>query len=314
MPPYLPVFSISRSQSIRLGRGPGNVTVSELNSGDIPINPQTGALIGPFYADLGNANTRRDYQHHQTLGALIDVGSSSNTVYTDLFGSGLVVTAGTGFALNIAAGFITSRYSGAQIAVPAQVVTPAVPPLFGGRTDLVTVNAAGIVSIVAGTADLIGPTYQVTSVATSGVPTGGTFKLGVTYNGFFFQTAAIAYNAAASAVATAVLAATGGPNNIALSAYAPAAALTGSGGPLGTAAAVLTASAGLEGSFTVGVLANALTGGTTPSATATVTTTGVGAVGAGPNGSSLILAPVYIPSTASTSANYTIGAGSMLTS
>lgn len=317
MPPYLPVASITRSQQVRLGRGPGLAKVRELNPTDSPIGYQSGALLGPFYADLGQGNVRRDLEHHLAIGAVLPLGVPSKTVYTDLFApSGLAVTAGSGYALNVAAGVIQSRWSGAQINVPATTVTPGAPPAYGTRTDLVLVSATGAVSVVAGAPDTLGaPTYEVDTVATTGTPTGGTFQLGFNYNGFWFVTGNIAYNAAASAVATAVLAATGGPNNVALSSFAPGAALTGSGGALTTAPVTLTAGGGLEGPITnVQVVANALTGGTTPGVTFTRVTQGAGGQSQTPGGSALVLAAVNIPATATSSSNYTITTGQLLTS
>jgi hypothetical protein len=292
MPPFLPAFSISRSQSVRLGRGPGNQNVPELNSGDIAINPQTGALIGPQYVDLGNPYTRRDYQRHQAMGALIDVGSTSNTVYSDLFGTGFAVTNGSGFTLNVAAGVIQSRYSGAQIAVPATTVTTPGAPLFGTRNDLVIVNNAGVVSLLPGPMDTVAPTYDVVTVSSSAAITGGTFKVGFTYNGFWFTTAALANTTTGAQLATAMLAATGGPNNAALSAYAPSAvaglSATGAGLSTGAVNLVVTAAGGLEGPLqNVTLLNNTATGGTL---SLVHTTSGVGAQGFGPNGGYLILA------------------------
>jgi hypothetical protein len=316
VPPFLPVFSISRSQSVRLGRGPGNQNVPELDSGDTPFNPQTGALISPFYADFGNSYVRRDYQRHQAIGALIDVGSTSLTQYSDLFtASGLVVSAGTGFTLSLSAGTVQSRYSGWQLSVAAgtNAYTPAPPPAFGNRTDLVVLNSAGIVSIITGAADLAAPTYQVVTLTPSASLSGGSFFLGFSYNGYWFKTATTASSAVASTIATNVLAATGGPNATALSSFAPGAALTGAGGALSAGTAVtLTSSAGLEGNLTnIEVLTSSLTGGTLSAAT---TTQGVGNYGATPNGNYLVLAQVLVPSTATTSANYTITTGAMQTS
>lgn len=311
MPPFLPTFSISRSQSVRLGRGPGNQNVPELNSGDIAVNPQTGALIGPQYVDLGNAYTRRDYQHHQAVGAIIDVGSTSNTVYSDLFGTGFAVTNGAGFVLNVAAGVIQSRYSGAQIAVPATTVTTPGAPLFGTRNDLVIVNNAGVVSLLAGPQDLVAPTYDVVTVASSAAITGGNFKVGFTYNGYFFSTASLSNAATGASLATAILAATGGPNNAALSAYAPSAAtaLTGTGTLLsgGATSLVVTAAGGLEGPLAnVTLLNNTTTGGTL---SLTHTTSGVGAQGFGPNGSYLILTST---STAVAATSATLGGATLM--
>lgn len=317
MPPFQPVLSISRSQSVRLGRGPGLTQVQEIDSGDLPYNVQSGQLIGPFYADLGNPLVRRDYQHHQALGALVDfTAPNPMTTYSDLFlVSGGAVTAGTGYAVNVSAGVIQSRFSGAQLNFPAAVLTPATPPAFGNRQDLVAVSNSGQVSLYTGPADTIAVGYQTISLIPSAALTAGTFKLGFSFNGYWFTTAAIAYNATAATIATAVLAATGGPNNVALSAFCPGAGLTGSGGPLSSNLTVsLVASGSLEtNASNVSVLtAGTITGGTIT--TSSVEAPGGGQAGLTPTGGMLVLAPVNVPSTATSSANYTIGAGWALTS
>ncbi len=298
MPPYIPLLSISRSQSIRIGRGPGNSVVNELNLGDIATNPHTGALISLFYADLGNPNVRKDYQHHAAMGAVESIGNASLTTSSDLFRvSGLAVTAGTGFGINVAAGLIQSRFYGGQLATALQTVTPA-PPSTSDRTDLVVLNNAGVASVVAGVAGGV-PTYEVDSVVTSGVPTGGTFTLQFTYDGNTYTTAPIAFNASAAAVASALAAATGGP--------ALPGTLTGSGGPLPTAVTI-TASGAFEGPIT-GQIGNGagLTGGTAPAVAFTRTTQGTGGSPAPtfPAGNTMTLAEVFIPSTATSSTNYT---------
>lgn len=296
MAPFLPIVSISRSQAVRIGHGPNAAPPSiTYNSG----NPQTGGLPYLFYADLADGNVRKDLQHHQAIGAILEMGAPSLTVWSDLFKvSGLAVSNGTGFALSVASGTIQSRFYGAQLAVSAQTVTPAAPSSTD-RTDLVVVSPAGVVSIIQGAAAGAAATYEVDSVATSGTPTGGTITLGFTYNGFNYTTGTIAYNASASTVASAILAATGGP-------ALPSGSLTGSGGPLTTAAVTLTASSALEGPISnQRVVANALTGGTNPSATFTQTTAGSGSLTSGYGGSTLPLATVFIPSTATSNSNYT---------
>lgn len=254
-----------------------------------------------YYANLGSGVTRRDIQHHTSIGALIPVGAATNSVWSDVFKvSGLAVTAGTGFAVNVAAGVIQSRFYGAtaQLAASAQVVTPGAPSAFD-RTDQVIISSAGVVSVVPGRAATATAIYEVDSVVTSGVPTGGTFALSFMYAGFTYTTAGIAFNASAATVATAVLAATGGP-------ALPATSIAGTGGALPTAV-TLTTSGALQGPITNQVFnGNLLTGGTAPSGTFTATTAGVGATAPQPNGGFLPLAHVYIPSTATTSANYTI--------
>jgi hypothetical protein len=106
------------------------------------------------------------------------------------------------------------------------------------------------------------------TLTVTGTPTGGTIALTGTnpFTGAAFTTAAIAYNAAASAVATAVSNALG----------ITGATVTGGGGALPGPAVTLTFSGALAG-MPVPLLAlgtNALTGGTTPTAAVVHTTIG----------------------------------------
>jgi hypothetical protein len=300
MAPFLPVVSINGQQQVRLGRGPGNAVPRSLNLGDTAITPQAGNLTCAFYANLGQAEVRRDLQRHSAIGSIISVGNLTLSLWSDLFAaSGLVVSAGSGFGLNISAGILQSRLFGGQAAVAAvNGLTPVAPSAFD-RTDLVVISNNGVISVVQGPVATGAATYEVDSVVTSGTPTGGTFTLGFTYNGFNYTTGTIAYNASAATVASAILAATGGP-------ALPSGTVTGSGGALPTAV-TLTASGALEGPITnQRVVANALTGGANPSVAYTVTTPGVGATLPNFAGASLPLATVFIPSTATSSSNYTI--------
>lgn len=328
MPPYQPVLSVSRSQSMRIGRGPGSSVVPEINSGDTLIHPDTGALQGPLYVDLGNPFARRDYQHHQAVGGMVDVPIFSSTAanqnplttYTDLFSpiAGLALSNGAGFGINVSAGIIQSRYTGGQIVIPATTVTPAAPPVAGGRIDSVVISSSGVVSVVTGAADTVAPTYDVWTLATTGA--GTSFKLQWTYDGFIFTTAAITATGTTASVATAIQGATGGPGNNA-STFLAAANGTGLLAPL---AAIATTGAGPLGSGTVTITASGMLEGPIPFAvvsnigvvvTLTHTTVGVGAaVPPIPSGDSLILGNVYVPSTATTSANYVYAAGPLMTS
>lgn len=294
--PYLPIISISRSQSTRIGRGPGNSVPNEIDLGDLTINPQTGGLITLFYANLGDPNVRRDYQHHSAIGALDSIGTASLSVTSDLFAAaGLAVTAGTGFAVNVAAGTLQARFYGGQLAVGAQVVTPGAPSATD-RTDLVIINNLGVVSVVAGLLSGV-PVYEIDTLTSTN--TAGTFGLEFTYNGSNYTTATnLAFNSTAAAVAAAVNAATGGPR-------LPA-TFTGTGGPLGTAAVTLTASSALEGPLTnQAIIPNALTGGAA-SFVRTTQGSGGGQAPVPPGGNVMALAEVFIPSTATSSANYVI--------
>lgn len=105
------------------------------------------------------------------------------------------------------------------------------------------------------------PANEVQSLATSGTPTGGTITL--TFQGQ--TTAPIAYNAAASAVQTALLAL----SNL------DTGDVVASGGALGTAPVVLTFGGRFAGANVPRMtVTSALTGGTDPTAAITVTTEG----------------------------------------
>lgn len=298
--PYLPIVSLNGQQNVRIGRGPGKSVPKSLTLFDQATNPQSGFLPSAFYADLSQSEVRRDVQRHSAIGAVIPVGAASLTVWSDLFvASGLAVTDGTGNSVNVAAGVIQSRLFGGQLSVSAVSGLAVAAASAFDRTDLVVVDAGGNLTVIQGAPAAAAATYEVDSVVTSGTPTGGTFTLGFTYGGFNYKTTTIAYNASAATVASDILAATGGP-------ALPASTLAGTGGALPTAV-TLTASGALEGPITnQHIVANALTGGTTPAVTFTVTTAGVGAAVPSFAGGSLPLATVFVPSTATSSSNYTI--------
>jgi hypothetical protein len=119
-------------------------------------------------------------------------------------------------------------------------------------------------------------TDEVQTIATTGTPTGGTFRL--SYEGLV--TAAIAFDAAAATIDTALEAlpsiGTGG--------------VTCAGGPLPTGVTVTFNSQNL-GRKAVPLIAlhtNSLTGGTTPTVTITETTPGVDAFGRGAGKGSMV--------------------------
>ncbi len=128
------------------------------------------------------------------------------------------------------------------------------------------------VRIANSTAYLAATTNEVQTIASTGGPTGGTFKLGFqrVSNGPVTATAAIAYNASAATVQAALEAlpsiGTGG--------------VVCTGGPIGTAGVVVTFSGAAMAGWNwplMSLYQNALTGGTTPTITRTMTTPGVGA-------------------------------------
>lgn len=289
MPPYVPYVGLSRSQSLRIGRGPGNKLVTQMNMGDIPTNPQSGWLNSLFYADLGDPNVRRDLQHHSTLGALDSVGTSSTTVYSDLFrADGLTLTpSGSNMTVAVAAGTLKSRFYGSILSVAAQTVTLNAAPALGNRLDYIVVNPAGVVSVISGPADSVAPTYEVWSV-TAGAASAGSFQVQFQYNGFLFTSAAIAYNALGSAVATAIQNATGGPGSATFAnLVGGTGGITGGGTALPGGPATVTFSAGVEGPvIPLAVDNQALTGGT---GAVTRTTVGVGSQSPFPSGNVLVL-------------------------
>lgn len=120
-------------------------------------------------------------------------------------------------------------------------------------------SAAGVATVTGAPS---AGTSEVQTVATTGIPTGGTFKL--SFKGQ--QTAAIAYNADATAVDTALEAlSTIGSGNV-----------TCGGGPLPTGVTVTFAGALAGRAVPLLTLTdNSLTGGSSPTVTITETTPGV---------------------------------------
>jgi hypothetical protein len=259
---YLPVVSLSRSQSVRLGRGMGNSVVNELNMGDLAVNPQTGALITLYYANLNDPWVRKDFQHHSTLGAIVAAGPLTTAHTSDLFAqtAAPTVAAGTGLSVTVPSFVLVGRTFGGVITVPTQTSLVVQPNTSGAtRTDAVVVNNAGQVEVITGTPNEAG-TSEVDTVTVTGAPTGGNFTLAGTYDGVPFVTAPLAYNATATTVADAVADAANYNSTT-----------TASGGPLpGTAAVLTTPGIALSGLSAAG----SFTGGTTPAVTYVQTTPG----------------------------------------
>jgi hypothetical protein len=130
-------------------------------------------------------------------------------------------------------------------------------PLLGFRSPGAMVESGVLLSSIAA----LGGTNEQQTVTITGTPTGGTFTL--TYAGA--TTAAIAYNAAAAAVQTALEALPNiGPGNVAVS-----------GGPGPGTPYVLTFQNQLaRQNITQLTAAHAFTGGTTPAIAVTTTTAG----------------------------------------
>lgn len=323
MPPHLPLLGISRSQSLRIGRGPGSTVVPPFNMGDIVTNPATGGLYSLFYADLGNPQVRRDIQHHSAEGALETVaGAASLSVWSDLYRlstTGLVVSAGTTWTLSVtpmttslAAPLIASRFYGPTASLP--VTQPDGSALGAGtnlvllslapanatydRYDQVYVTSAGRLGILTGgTASAVAVNNAFTLTAV-GSPAAGTFKIAFVYNGYPYQTAAIAFGATGAAVATAMIAAGGGVGN---PPTIPAGGFTGSGTTL-PATTTITSGAPLGGPVTgLAITDNTMTVNTTYTLATTVVGTG-GAQPPIPGGANLPLANVYVPAGAANAA------------
>lgn len=163
MPPYLPVLGLSRSQNIRLGRGPGNKLVRQFGTYG---TSQLGSAPVPFYADLGDPLVRQDLSHHTTLGAIIAVGPLTNNSSDWDVVTGGTVTPGTGLSVNVAAGTLVQRSTGNRVNFPGATNLATAAP-GGAGTDwtyliVVTDVANGVTSAVAGVAAPTG-----TSVAPS---------------------------------------------------------------------------------------------------------------------------------------------------
>lgn len=106
-------------------------------------------------------------------------------------------------------------------------------------------------------------TAAVTTIALTGVPTGGSISYTATVGGNTYTTAPLAFNANAAAVAAAFNALPGFPT------------VVGAGGPLPTAVTLTSSGSGPLPTITIAT--NALTGGTAPTSTIVVTTPGVAA-------------------------------------
>lgn len=267
MAPFLAVVGFSRSMSIRLGKGPGNSVVQQIGMGDLPINPQTGGLNVLFYANLGDPNVRKDYQHHAAIGAIDSVGvlqTSPTGNTSDLFmtSGGFAVTAGSGLSVNVALGVLHGRTFGGVLDVPAVTnLALQTPNTTLGRIDVIAVDNTGRVFSAAGT-PAPAQVFEVDTLTLTGA-TGGTLSLTGAYNGVPFTVSGLSVTATAAQVATAVLAATGLASGIA-----------GTGGALGTGAVTLTASGIATGTFSnLAVNTSAATGA--PVASYVQTTAGV---------------------------------------
>lgn len=306
--PYLPIVSLNHSQSIRIGSGAGTHVPNPFNASTATgLIPQTGVLNHAFYADLSDATVRRDLQRHATLGAIMVAGVPTQTVFSDLYeSSDIAVTAGTGMKVNVAAGQIASRIWGTTLTTTAKSGASGLAIAAAGsgdRVDLVVVDASGVPSIVTGVAGsaVVFEVLQIKRATTT--VSSGTYVLNFTWAGNVYTTAAIDYAALPSAVATAMIAATGSPSGT-----IPAGGFVGSGAAVagGTGVTTITAAKEVEGPLTsLGITPTFVGGGTY---SFTEVTAGVDSTAATPAYpvNYLTVATVLVPDAAASSAEFTI--------
>lgn len=94
---YLPIRAVSRSQNIRVGQQ--------------KITPDA-----TFYVDINDGPTKRDLNHHQAIGSVVVVGSLTASNTDQVVVTGGVVSNGTGLTVNVTAGEIKTRSTGAYVA------------------------------------------------------------------------------------------------------------------------------------------------------------------------------------------------------
>lgn len=160
---------------------------------------------------------------------------------------------------------LTAAYSLSGATEAGQTLATITPGFVGrvASTFAIVTTAASTASktaLVQPYVDQVPGTNQVNTIGTTGTPTGGTFT--ITVNGV--TSAAIAFNAAAATIQTALT----NMANIAVGDVVAA------GGALPTAVTLTWANAYAGQVVTVSVDGALLTGGTTPTATNTVTTAG----------------------------------------
>lgn len=185
--PFLPVMSISRSQNVRIGSAQLGVTGYRV-PGEIG-DTVAGVTPLPFYVDISGTTSRRDLQNHMATGAVIVVGSLTNTSSPYFWSAAPAVTANNP-NVNVAAGTLVPRLYNAVIAgyvqtAQASISVPAVTSLAVqaadpvlDRTDLVyaaSVNGVWQYAIKTGT-----PVTAGTSGANT-VPTIGTGQVPVAW-------------------------------------------------------------------------------------------------------------------------------------
>ena len=150
--PFVPVLAISRSQSVRIGNAQGTATPGTVPQ--VGYKPDGTTLNSPYYVDLSDGPSRRDLAHHLALGAVIVVGGLTNSNSDWVVVDGGVVTAGTGLTVNVSAGDLLQRSTGAEKSGASATNSTIASNSSGNpRIDLVSWdNTSGAVTVTTGTA------------------------------------------------------------------------------------------------------------------------------------------------------------------
>jgi hypothetical protein len=152
--PYIPILALNRSQQLRIGNAQGGVggnKVPQELGNDIKAS---GGLSQPFYVDLSVPENRRDLQRHGALGAYIVVGSITNTNVNPVVASGGQVTPGTGVSVNVAAGTLHNRLTGADVDGASAANDGLTLTTTSGQSQVFLIswnNTTGAVQVTAGT-------------------------------------------------------------------------------------------------------------------------------------------------------------------
>lgn len=160
--------------------------VRPLSRGSVRVRIDTQNLKDPqttYYVDVSSGKVRKDLAHHVSIGQVVTVGNLTATNSDGVVVTGGVVSAGAASNINVTAGELRIRSTGAAVAIPASTNAPAVTNNASGnpRIDIaVTDNATGTVTVVAGTpaASPVAPAvpagktplYSFTVVTGGGVP------------------------------------------------------------------------------------------------------------------------------------------------
>lgn len=314
MAPFLPVLNMNRSQSIRLGRGPGNA-VPPLNLGNVQT-PTSVKLRCVHYADMGQPEVRRDYQRHSAIGAVDSAGNLTQYPWSDLYAASSVNVSSSGtLKLTTPSVILRSRAffpagGGEQLSVTGTTDQFTLgagglqgPPAAGTRVDCVWVDSNGKYGVSQGTPVTVNDVWTITGSSVS-----GTWDMAFEYGGYTYVTAGtISATATAAALLTGFLTAaiTTGSNPKRLLPVKTG-DFTTSGGAIGTAPVVLTSTVGNISNLRLAPGSSAVTG-----LTFTHTTVGVGG-GISFPGNALPLALVAVPAGASTLTRISTGADNVV--